>query len=178
MHELAKNIFSISKFKSNYDIIRIISAQRKLSLAEDVRSSEIDWSYMLSASSVLAQMNDGKCQDAALRIAQTCLSFNRSNNALQSAAAVILDMLSNNAAINLAIKRELLQQNYKSNLPMPLRIDMTTREVQNSLVYDDGNEIALNMFQREVFKRFTQNDRIRYPLRLRLGNRFCFYNYC
>ena len=160
MHKVAQKIFSISKFKTNYDIIKIISAQRKLSLAEDVRCREIDWAYMLSASSVLAQMDDGKSQDAALRVAQTCLSFKNDNETLQSAAAVILDMLSNNAAINLAIKRKLLQQNYKSSLPTPLRIDMTTREVKNSLVYDDGNEVMLNIFQREVFKLVEQNDRI------------------
>lgn len=160
MRELAQKIFSISKFKTNYDIIRIVSAQRKLSLAEDVRYREIDWEYMLSASSVLAQMDDGKSQDAALRVAQSCLSFKNDNETLKSAAAVILDMLSNNAAISLAIKRQLLQQNYKSSLPMPLRIDMTTREVKNSLVYDDGKEVVLNVFQREVFKRVEQNDRI------------------
>ena len=160
MRELAQKIFSISKFKTNYDIIRIVSAQRKLSLAEDVRYREIDWEYMLSASSVLAQMDDGKSQDAALRVAQSCLYFKNDNETLKSAAAVILDMLSNNAAINLAIKRQLLQQNYKSSLPMPLRIDMTTREVKNSLVYDDGKEVVLNIFQREVFKRVEQNDRI------------------
>ena len=73
MRELAQKIFSISKFKTNYDIIRIVSAQRKLSLAENVRYREIDWEYMLSASSVLAQMDDGKSQDAALRVAQSCL---------------------------------------------------------------------------------------------------------
>ena len=160
MRELAQKIFSISKFKTNYDIIRIVSAQRKLSLAEDVRYREIDWEYMLSASSVLAQMDDGKSQDAALRVAQSCLFFKNDNETLKSAAAVILDMLSNNAAINLAIKRQLLQQNYKSSLPMPLRIDMTTREVKSSLVYDDGKEVVLNIFQREVFKRVEQNDRI------------------
>lgn len=160
MRELAQKIFSISKFKTNYDIIRIVSAQRKLFLAEDVRYREIDWEYMLSASSVLAQMDDGKSQDAALRVAQSCLSFKNDNETLKSAAAVILDMLSNNAAISLAIKRQLLQQNYKSSLPMPLRIDMTTREVKNSLVYDDGKEVVLNVFQREVFKRVEQNDRI------------------
>lgn len=160
MRELAQKIFSISKFKTNYDIIRIVSAQRKLSLAEDVRYREIDWEYMLSASSVLAQMDDGKSQDAALRVAQSCLYFKNDNETLKSAAAVILDMLSNNAAINLAIQRQLLQQNYKSSLPMPLRIDMTTREVKNSLVYDDGKEVVLNIFQREVFKRVEKNDRI------------------
>lgn len=174
MNELAKKIFSIPKFKTNYDIIRIVSAQRKLFLAEDNRGNEIDWAYMLSASSVLAQMNDGKSQDAALRVAQTCLSFNKTNDLLQTAAAVILDMLSNNAAINLAIKRQLLQQNYKSNLPAPLRIDMTTREIKNSLVYDDGNEIVLNRFQREVFRRVAENDRISISAPTSSGKSFLF----
>ncbi len=174
MNELAKKIFDIPKFKTNYDIIRIVSAQRKLSLAEDGRGNEIDWAYMLSVASVLAQMNDGKSQDAALRVAQTCLSFNRDNEALQTAAAVILDMLSNNAAINLAIKRHLLQQNFKSNLPTPLRIDMTTREIKNSLVYDDGNEISLNAFQREVFKRVENNDRISISAPTSSGKSFLF----
>jgi len=69
-----------------------------------------DWPYLLMCASLLAQSDDGRCQDVALRIAQFCLQQSDVNPTHKDAAAVVLDSLANDPAIKLAQHRDLLQE--------------------------------------------------------------------
>ncbi|MFL4289979.1 hypothetical protein P9364_20040, partial [Escherichia coli] len=90
-------------------------------------SSE-DVGYLLTCASSLAFSSDEKCQDAALRIAQYCL-LNEKSEARKDSAALILDSLSNNPAIQLAENRGYLNPDFEERLPLKAQLELTKRKI-------------------------------------------------
>src|SRR5690606_31994637 len=78
---------------------------------------EHDWRYLLLSASVLAQSEQGRCQEAALRIAQTCLSDQSASDVQKDSAALVLDALANHPAIKLAEQRRHLKPQFAVRLP-------------------------------------------------------------
>jgi len=152
-------ILQISKFIENYDKIQIISIQNQLQLPLMYSKNEIEWNYMLSAASILAQAEDGKGQDAALRIAQSTLTFLESETH-KNAAAVVLHTLTNNPAINLAISRNLVSADYFETIPIPLRFDMSQRNITYKIETIGTQDCSLNKFQHDAYTAFFETDRL------------------
>ncbi|MHB1684964.1 MAG: DEAD/DEAH box helicase [Bacilli bacterium] len=115
--------------------------------------STINWNYMISCASVLARSEEGKHQDAALRIAQFCLVSDSCDETQKAAAAVILDMLTNLAGIKLATEREMLSADYESIIPMPLQLDRIYRGIAYSILIGKEARVEhVNRFQLAVYQ--------------------------
>jgi len=117
-----------------------------------------DWPYLLMCASLLAQSDDGRCQDVALRIAQFCLQQSDVNPTHKDAAAVVLDSLANDPAIKLAQHRDLLQEGVPDRLPFPLLQDWTRRSIENSITLKDLRTITVNHFQQLFWQQAHKQD--------------------
>lgn len=117
-----------------------------------------DWAYLLMCASLLAQSDDGRCQDVALRIAQFCLQQSDVNPTHKDAAAVVLDSLANEPAIKLAQRRNFLQEGVPDRLPFPLLQDWTRRSIENSITLKDSRTITVNHFQQLFWQQAHKQD--------------------
>lgn len=108
-----------------------------------------DWPYLLKCASALAYSDQGRCQAAALRIAHTCLSSATATEDEKAAAAVVLDTLTNYPALDLATKNQLLKAAFRSQLPLPLKLDMIARSIESSVPSNEA--LRLTRFQKKVF---------------------------
>ncbi|MEZ4972716.1 MAG: DEAD/DEAH box helicase [Cyclobacteriaceae bacterium] len=118
----------------------------------------VDWNNLLSCASILAQSQELDPLDSALRIAQHCLNNPKTNESQKTAAAVILETLTNKPAIELAIKRKLIQSEYRDSIPLPLKIEILNRDIFNTLIGKDDSLIFLNRFQKEVYESYLKTD--------------------
>lgn len=116
-----------------------------------------DWPYLLKCASVLAQSDEGDCQEAALRIAQYCLTDQELEAELHAAAAVILDSLSNSPALRLAESRALLKAGVQERLPLGLRVDWIRREFSQSIAMSNSSLLRVNRFQREFWNSVSEH---------------------
>ncbi|MFI8315701.1 DEAD/DEAH box helicase [Kosakonia cowanii] len=118
-------------------------------------SSE-DIGYFLTCASSLAFSSDEKCQDAALRIAQYCL-LNEKSEARKDSAALILDSLSNNPAIQLAENRGYLNPDFEERLPLKAQLELTKRKILYTIEIDADKNIYANRFQSEFWDAVQEN---------------------
>ncbi len=108
--------------------------------------------------SLLAESDDGCCQDVALRIAQFCLEQSDVSQTYKDAAAVVLDSLANRLAVELAQQRNLLQEDVPDRLPFPLFQDWIKRSIANSITLKDSQAIMVNHFQRLFWEQAHKQD--------------------
>ncbi len=119
---------------------------------------KINWKYMLMCASIFAQSKKEECQDKALRISQYCIEKSSTSEMEKNAAAAILGILSNKPAINLAIKRGKLSNDYLDRLPFQLLQDTIKKEIKNTLHIFDDEFIFVNNFQREFWDIVNKNN--------------------
>jgi superfamily II DNA/RNA helicase len=112
---------------------------------------EHDWAYLLLSASVLAQSDDGICQEAALRIAQTCLSDDRVSARQRDSAALVLDALANHPAITLSERRSYLEPGFVTRLPGSARIEYSRRSYDDSVEVQQNTRLRVNRFQRKLW---------------------------
>jgi hypothetical protein len=154
----AQKLFELPAFQQRFQdlVIQSVSHQFRGVLSSGKAGEEpgtIDWNYLLSCASVLSRSENGKHQDAALRIAQFCLVSKSCDEAQKAAAAVVLDMLTNLAGIKLATERGMLSTDYEATIPMPLQIDRTHRGITYSIVTEKTGSIEqVNRFQLAVYQ--------------------------
>ena len=99
-------------FIENYEKVLVYSVQTQFQ-ALDVgeNNDDIDWGYLISCASLMAQTNEGEFLDMAYRICQTSLCKRDLPPEYHNSSAAILNILSNFPAIKLAIKRQYIQFN-------------------------------------------------------------------
>lgn len=119
---------------------------------EENEEPEIALGYMLMCASILAHSPDGRCQDAALRIAQFCLTEDSSPAHRRDSAALILDALVNSAAIRLAERRELLSINFEERLPFSAQLELTKRKLFHTIQLADQSTFTANRFQTDFWE--------------------------
>lgn len=117
-----------------------------------------DWGYLLMCASLLAQSENGVCQEVSLRIAQFCLQQDDMAITHKDAAAVILDTLANEPAIRLAENRKLLEKKFEDRLPFPLLQDWTRRSIENNITLANSHDLAVNHFQRRFWEETKTKD--------------------
>ena len=110
-----------------------------------------DWSYLLLCASVLAQAKDGRCQAAALRIAQSCLCDETAKDLQRDSAALVLDSLANQPAIDLAIRRTYLRPSFETRLPGGARLEYSRRAYEQSIALYGEKPLRVNRFQRRLW---------------------------
>lgn len=157
---LTDKIIHLESFQRELKTLTIDSVKKALPNLKLVENGvvEHDWNYLLQCASIIAQSDKPKCLDAALRIAQHCLTQDYTESNQKLAAAVILDTLTNKPALNLAIKRDLLNINYQQEIPAPLIYNILERGVRYTLLNENLQISYLNRFQRSVFDAYLEGD--------------------
>lgn len=112
---------------------------------------EHDWRYLLFSASVLAQSEQGFCQETALRIAQTCLADASATEVQKDSAALVLDALANHPAIKLAVDRKHLKPAFVSRLPGAARLEYSRRGYEHSVTVHGEAPLRVNRFQRDLW---------------------------
>lgn len=148
---LPEKLFSIPGFQKRYMDLVLKSVKSQFSCFKRDEDN-IDWNYMLLCASILANSEDGKCLDAALRISQFCLTNEVLDNQ-KAAAAVIMDTLTNSPSIKLAIERKYLSQDYVFQIPGPLLLEKIGRNIKYSIFNSKTESLQkINKFQWLVYQ--------------------------
>lgn len=125
--------------------------------SETIFAGDVDTNYLLECASILAHSSRGDCQDAAFRIAHFALARQGASTGQRNAAAIVLDVLTNRPALNLAMQREMVAPNFLDNVPPPLLLDALRREVEFTVADPAGGAFAtLNRFQMKVYRNIEQ----------------------
>jgi len=161
---LPNKIYDLESFQEEFLLLWKDSVQKLFPniLGEDSNlfSKSVDWNYLLTCASILAQSSEAKHQSAALRIAQNCLTDKETNEAQKVGATVIFDKLTNRQALELAVSREYLSKDYASKVPLPLIVEQTRRDIKQIIFTKDKKEYYLNKFQRIFYEKAEQIDHI------------------
>jgi hypothetical protein len=148
---LPEKLFSIEGFQKRLVDLTLSSVRNQFPCIEQ-NELEIDWNYMLLCASILANSNKGYCLDAAFRIAQYCLVNKDTGNNQRTAAAVVMDTLTNSPSIRLALDRGYLNLNYEEQIPLTLLFDKLKRGIQYSIFNLEFDSIInINKFQWSVY---------------------------
>lgn len=159
---LAEKLYNLNSFQRQYKAILTLSVSDSIDNLVwcNERSdllNKIDWNNVLSISSALAFSEKNDHLDAALRIAQSVLSTNETNQVQREAAAVILLNLTNSPAVELAKKRNLIQSDFRDHLPFTLKLKLNRALIENSILIKD-EILTLNRFQKTVYDYHLKND--------------------
>jgi hypothetical protein len=152
--ELAEVILSGPRFQSHLTAITLTLILQDLpAISPTEAPAKIDWNHALFCCSALTTASSEKAQEAALRVAQGCLSVETSEPAHHNAAAVLLERLGNRPAVELAERRELVEVDAWDKAPSPLQLDVIHSRLALTISVADGESIAANRFQREFWNR-------------------------
>ena len=153
---IADKVYNLESFKRQYDAILVLSVcetipqlvweQEKQSLL-----AKVDWANMLGIASILCYSTNSHHLDAALRIAQTCLSQETCTENQKNASGFILDTLTNKPSIKIAIQKNYLNKNYRDNYPLTLKLQQYQSDFEHTIFIKD-HFLSLNRFQKEVYE--------------------------
>ncbi len=158
-------LYSLQSFQRQYKSILILSASSNIQNLnweynrQDLLS-QIDWNNILGIASALCQSTENEHIDASLRIAQTCLLTSECLDIQKSAAAYILECLTNRPAINMAMKRNILSTEYLNSFSIGQKLIVNKTLFENSIIQSDKDIINLNKFQKDVYEKYKNNDAI------------------
>lgn len=182
---LANELLHNPEFVAQFQRLIVDSVQSDLQIIEESPGGQEishDWGYLLLAASLFSKVSNTQetataCHDAALRIAQFCLTrqFSRVDSptaAQQASAANILGALANLPAISLAIRRNLLPDNPQSKMPLPARLDWVKRSIENSVVLVDNQVLSVNHFQRRLWEELQVSDWLSFSAPTSAGKSF------
>lgn len=128
-----------------------VSAQFPLlGVADVVKDVVPDWHYLLFCASLLATSNSDRAQDAALRIAQHCLTAS-AHESHRVAAAFILDQLANQPAIALGQHRDVVPPDLFERLGDQPVYEHSRRQLDLTVESASGETLHLNRFQKAVW---------------------------
>lgn len=161
---LAEKVYNLTSFQQQYEALLTLSVCDTIpnliwNKDKSTLLSQIDWNNMLSIASLFCYSEENKYVDAALRIAQTCLSQESCTENQKNASAFILDTLTNKPAIQLALKKHYLNDSYKDNLTFSLKLQQCKSDYEHTIVVNE-NTITLNRFQKEVYTAYKSNETI------------------
>jgi hypothetical protein len=163
VRDLGPWLLKQSAFQEQLSEVTLTSVRRQfsaiLSVADSASSGVVDWSRLLLSASLLAECQEGNCQDAALRIAQACLEDESMPSDRHDVAATVLDKLSNRVALDLAEHRLTLRPNLIERLPIPLRLEWQRHSLENS-VDASGDTFFLNKFQKRFWDAIESSSRV------------------
>jgi len=161
---IADKVYSLGSFKRQYEALLVLSVCDtipQLVWEQDKQSllAKIDWNNMISIASILCYSSNSQHLDAALRIAQICLSQEICTENQKNASAFILDTLTNKPSIKMAIEKQYLNDNYASNYPLTLKFQQCQSDFEHTIFIKD-QKITLNRFQKEVYEAHKNNETI------------------
>jgi hypothetical protein len=151
---LAEGILKSEAFARALRIVTTRAIREEMPAISADPPGEIDWSWALRCASVLSSAGANqseRAQDAALRIAQGCLTDTGAEPGHHVAAALILERLGNALALSLATDRTLVSEEAWRAAPAPLRLDVVRRRLELSIATSSGATITGNAFQRSFW---------------------------
>ncbi len=161
LDNIAESILSNEGFKKVFSSLQVDSIVRELSdnftKNDDLDEVEYDWNYLLTTASLLAHSRKGIHQEIALRIAQHALTSSKTNEMDKDSAAIVLDIMSNKPALNLATNREVLLPHIEKRLNVSNRIDWLRRDFEYSINTKAGEKIRVNKFQKAFWENASKN---------------------
>ena len=151
--QLAESILSSEPCQRLLKAVAVRAALSEFPMIKPVNEQEeIDWSYALRSASVLASAQMERAQDAALRIAQTCLgAAAEADEGHRRASALILERMGNQLALRLANERDLVEGEAWKKAPVPLAMDVIRRRLELSIPSRTGRALSVNQFQRDFW---------------------------
>lgn len=161
---LGEKVYNLSSFKRQYEALLTLSVCDTIpnlvwNKDKSDLLSQIDWNNMLSIASLFSYCNESKFLDAALRIAQTCLMQEETNENQKNAAAFILDNLTNKPAIKIALDKRYLKKDFRDNYPFALKLQQSKSDIEHTIIVND-DVFLLNKFQKEVYFAYKHNETI------------------
>ncbi|MDD4202362.1 MAG: DEAD/DEAH box helicase [Candidatus Omnitrophica bacterium] len=177
---IAEKIYNLTSFKRQYEALITLSVCRTIenldwATDENVLLEKIDWNNMLSIASLLSFSEKNEHLDAALRIAQTTLIERTDNIPQQTAAATVLQNLTNQPAIDLALKRELLPIDFEDYQPFTVKLQNKKINFENTIFLKE-EKVTLNRFQKDVHESYERNNAISISAPTSAGKSFILYN--
>lgn len=171
---LATKLYNLDGFQELLKPLLIDSVSNQFSrLIRKEQDIEIDWSYLLLCGSILAQSTKSTHQDVAYRIAQHCLNSRDTIEAQKNAAIIIFDSMTNHPSIELAIKKEIIKEDYKNSLPLPVKLEMISRGMEYSIFDPEENKVLpINRFQNDVMDGFKQSNNLSISAPTSVGKSF------
>jgi hypothetical protein len=158
----AEQLLEVASLRDQLLAVRVRSVMSEFDVIEsDAENAEINWSYVLRCASALALGESEAAQDAALRIAQLCLSSAGSEEIEQGhlvAAALVLEWLGNRRALALADERKLVSAEAWMSAPAPLRADVVRRRLELLIPDEDAGSLPVNPFQRAFWSAAEKGD--------------------
>ncbi|MBD3844054.1 MAG: DEAD/DEAH box helicase, partial [Campylobacterales bacterium] len=134
---------------------------------------QIDWNNLLSIASILSYSKKSLHLDAALRIAQTCLTIHKDKDK-KNAAVIILENLTNQPALKLAVDRNLISSSYNKDFPLAFKFQSSKLKIENA-VFINSKLRSLNIFQKEVYVSSKQNETLSISAPTSAGKSFILY---
>ena len=176
---LEDKLYALASFRKQYDAILILSACESISSLECEKSRDelislVDWNNVLGIASALSQSENSLHLDAALRIAQTCISLDSCNLAQKSAAAYILENLTNTLAIKMSIDRQYMDDSYNKFFSFQQKIDVIKTHFSSS-IFINNKLYLLNKFQSEVYNKYINNEAISISAPTSAGKSYILY---
>lgn len=149
MNELTQSVFSSRKYTELIRSIRIRSVTAEFPAIElSDRPSEVDWNYALLCASALTADGTESAQKAVLRIATAVITANEETTLHQkNAAAVLLERVGNHRSVDLAERRNLIEDEAWRNLPPLLRLEVIRSRLELSIPLSTGKDLLVNRFQ-------------------------------
>lgn len=177
---IAEKVYNLDSFKRQYEALLILSVCDtipQLVWEEDKQSllAKIDWNNLLSIASILSYSPESSHLDAALRIAQTCLTQDSCSEIQKNASAVVLDSLTNKLAIKMAKDKKYLNPDYEKKYPIAFKLQRFKTDFEHSIIIKD-KIIALNRFQKTVYDAHKINDTISISAPTSAGKSFILCN--
>lgn len=118
--------------------------------------TDVDWPFALLCSSALTAAPNHGGQEAALRVAHSCL-VSATDEALRDAAVVILERLGNRQSLKLAAKRGMVEADAWVETPAPLQQDVIRRRLELTIPTKANGEVEANAFQRQFWSAATNS---------------------
>lgn len=161
---LAEKVYNLNSFKHQYEALLTLSVCDTIpNLIWDKDKSDllsrIDWNNILSIASLFSYYDESKYLDAALRIAQTCLMQETTDENQKNAAAFILDNLTIKPAIKIALDKQYIKKDFRDSYPFALKLQQNKSDIEHSIIVND-EVFLLNKFQREVYSAYQHNETI------------------
>lgn len=144
-------VFESEKFQSTLTRLTRDAITADLPAVSPVEDgSAIDWPFAILCGSALTRADSRPAQEAALRIAHSCLA-NDTDPGIKDAAAVILERIGNRQSLNLAARRGMIAHDSWLEAPAPLQQDVIRRRLELSIPTRSSGEIEANAFQRQFW---------------------------
>ena len=175
---LADRLYNLDSFQEQYKNVLILSASltiKKLfwNIEKESLSKAINWNNLLSICSILCQSENAEYLEASLRISQTVLLEDCSDEQ-KGAAIYILIKLTNIPAYELAIKRDLITKELINRLPLKLKFEINQAKIFNSLNINE-NIISINRFQKNVYDKSLLNTSLSISAPTSAGKSYILY---